>query len=165
MRKFRTKKQIIKDASTELDEQKESNIQKRYFNWIRENEEQFPVLKTIFHIPNGIHTSNFGMIVHFKQLGLRKGVWDIFIPIYSSGHTGLWIEFKRPTVHKRLSEEQKDFKRLIIENSTMRPKFIVVDTSTDAIKETINYLSLPIDFDGEGRKYNFPVFNDNGSDK
>lgn len=165
MRKFRTKKEIIKDASKELDEEKESNIQKRYFNWIRENEEQFPVLKTIFHIPNGIHTSNFGMIVHFKQLGLRKGVWDVFIPIYVSGHSGLWIEFKRPTVHKRLTEEQNDFKKLIIEHSTTRPKFIVVDNSNDAILETIKYLYLDIDTGKEGKKYNFPVFNNDSSDK
>ena len=118
-----TKRNIIKDAK-HIDTKKESFIQKRYFEWVFENSEKYPELKTIFHIPNGLHTSNFGMIIHFKQMGLRKGVWDVFIPISRSGYASCWIEFKREDVRRKLSPEQLEFKNLITQLTNNKILFI-----------------------------------------
>ena len=159
MSRFSTKREVYKKSSTELDDSRESTIQKKYFNWVYENQEKYPQLKTIFHIPNGIHTANFGMIIHFKQLGLRSGVWDVYIPLYVSGSCGLWIEFKRKNVRKRLSKEQKEFRELLFAHSEIRPLFVIVDSVEEAIKETVDYLGLDYDY-GRVRKENFsPVFD------
>ncbi len=161
MTRFKTNREVFKKPTSEIDEKKESFIQKKYFSWIVENQEKYPQLKTIFHIPNGIHTANFGMIVHFKQLGLRKGVWDIFIPLYISGHSGLWIEFKRADGKGKLTSEQVEFKKLILEHTENRPLFVVVNSCEEAIKETVDYLGLDYDY-GRERTENFsPVFKDN----
>lgn len=121
---------------------KESDIQKEYFSWINQNIQDFPILGCIFHIPNGLHTKNFGMIIQMKKMGMLSGVWDVFIPISKNNYCGLWIEFKREGINKRLSEEQKKFRSLIEDNSSRPYKFLVCDSSENAISETKDYLGL-----------------------
>lgn len=48
----------------------------------------------VFHIPNG-GKRNLIEAVKFKQLGVRSGIPDLFIPVAKGKYHGLFIEIKR----------------------------------------------------------------------
>lgn len=66
-----------------------------------ESAEQIAIMKWLdlkgipaFHIPNG-GKRNLVEAVKFKQLGVKPGVPDLFIPVARKGHHGVFIEVKR----------------------------------------------------------------------
>lgn len=54
---------------------------------------KMPELRLLLHIPNeGRRT--FGQLQALKNIGLRKGVPDLFLPVARGVYHGLWIEMK-----------------------------------------------------------------------
>ena len=68
--------------------------------WLRAMQTRHPLVGLAYHTPNGGHRDP-RVAAKFKALGLRRGVWDIFVPCPSPG---LWIEMKSPK--GRLTVEQ-----------------------------------------------------------
>ena len=57
-------------------------------------------------IPNG-GARNVVVASKMKQEGVKRGVWDVFLPLPRGGYHGLYIEFKFGK--GRLTPEQKEF--------------------------------------------------------
>jgi hypothetical protein len=76
---------------------------------IERQSERFPLLKWLFHVPNGGWR---GMRAgrKMKQQGVRPGVPDLVLAIPRGGYFGLWIEMKRQkSVPSDVSAEQRDW--------------------------------------------------------
>ncbi len=58
--------------------------------WVRLMESKHPELSTIYHCPNGGHR-DIRTAAKFKAMGVKAGVWDIFLP---APVPGLYIEMK-----------------------------------------------------------------------
>ena len=58
--------------------------------WIRLMESKYPELASIYHCPNGGHR-DIRTAAKFKAMGVKAGVWDIFVPVPAPG---LYIEMK-----------------------------------------------------------------------
>ena len=58
----------------------------------------------LFHVPNE-SVGGHGWMIRNRQMGMRKGVPDLMLPIPMHGYHGLFIEMKTKT--GRLSEEQR----------------------------------------------------------
>lgn len=80
-------------------EQKESQEQIQLIQWCR----QFPWGQFLFHIANE-SVGGYGWMIRNRQMGIRKGVPDLFLPVPMQGYHGLFIEMKSPK--GRLSHEQ-----------------------------------------------------------
>lgn len=68
---------------------------------------QYPLLKWVFAIPNG-GKRHPAVAVKMKAEGLRAGVWDIFVPVPIDDKCGLWIEMKYGK--NGLTENQEAFR-------------------------------------------------------
>lgn len=68
----------------------EDQHQKQLIQWVK----QFPWGQFLFHIPNET-TGGQGWITRNSQMGCRKGVPDLMLPIPMHGYHGLFIEMKR----------------------------------------------------------------------
>ncbi len=112
----------------------------KVFDWIKSNEEEYPVLKTIFHCPSSFFGTNFGVIVWLKKLGFRRGIYDLIIPIAKSGYSAYWIEFKAEK--KKLSKDQVAIKDLITHHSDYPTKFEVFYDAESCISSIKQYLTL-----------------------
>lgn len=123
-----------------MTKQKESLHQIEIFLWIKEHEEEYPVLKTIFHTPNSFFGTNFGVIQWLKKLGMRKGVYDIIIPIAKQGYAAYWIEIKKEK--SKLTTEQKQFQELINKYSDTPTKFEIFYDSESCLKSIKEYLQI-----------------------
>lgn len=71
----------------------EANEQEAVMIWAAHNLWKYPCLRWLFHIPNGGYR-NAAEAVHFKRLGVKAGVPDLFLPHPSNGYHGLFIEMK-----------------------------------------------------------------------
>lgn len=58
----------------------------------------------LFHVPNE-SVGGYGWMIRNRQMGMRKGVPDLMLPIPMHGYHGLFIEMKTKT--GRLSEHQR----------------------------------------------------------
>lgn len=63
------------------------------FTWIRLNQSRYPLLAHAYHTPNGGHR-DIKTAAKFKAMGVKRGVWDIFVPAPAPG---LWVEMKYGT--------------------------------------------------------------------
>lgn len=79
---------------------KESEEQKQLIQWARSRPWGF----MLFHICNE-NVGGYAWAVRNRQMGVRKGVPDLMLPIPMNGFHGLFIELK--TDKGRLSEAQK----------------------------------------------------------
>ena len=71
----------------------ESNEQQIVFEWAKWNENKYPELETMYHIPNeGKRSASNGR--RLKREGLKNGVSDICLPVAKSGYSNLYIELK-----------------------------------------------------------------------
>jgi len=68
----------------------EDRAQIALFTWIRLMASEHPILRTIYHCPNGGH-GDIRTASKFKAMGVRPGVWDVFVPCPAPG---LYIEMK-----------------------------------------------------------------------
>lgn len=88
----------------------EDDHQKALFEWAGLASFRIPGLKNLFAIPNG-GKRNPREAARLKAQGVRAGVPDIFLAYPKAGHSGLFIELKRPIVKGEakptVSDEQK----------------------------------------------------------
>lgn len=74
--------------------------QKQLVQWCK----QFSWGQFLYHVPNE-SVGGYGWMIRNRQMGMRKGVPDLVLPIPMRGFHGLYIEMK--TEKGRLSAEQK----------------------------------------------------------
>ncbi len=74
--------------------------------WADWNAIMHPELKWLHHIPNG-GSRNKAEAVKFKQMGVRSGISDLFLPCARGMYHGLYIEMKYGD--GRLQQTQKEF--------------------------------------------------------
>jgi hypothetical protein len=118
----------------------EAKIQVEIFDWIRKNEEEFEVLKCVYHTPNSFFGTGFGVINYLKKLGMRNGVYDIIVPIDNDVYSALYIEVK--SKNGKLSDSQKQFKDIIMRHTSKWPLFVEVFDSNAGIELISKYLGL-----------------------
>ena len=83
----------------------EAQEQKALFEWARYSRSKYPALSLMYHIPNEAKRTPWGGREQV-DMGLRKGVPDICLPVPSRQYTALYIEMKRRK-GGRVSEEQR----------------------------------------------------------
>ena len=71
----------------------EAQEQVLLFQWAKLQENVYPELKLLFHIPNG-GKRNLKEAMNLKRQGVKAGVLDIFLPVARKDKHGLWIEMK-----------------------------------------------------------------------
>lgn len=80
----------------------ESLEQRQLIQWCRTR----PELQFIFHIPNE-SVGGQGWLIRNRQMGVKRGVPDLMLPIPAGPYHGLFIEMKAKK--GRLSRQQKDW--------------------------------------------------------
>lgn len=105
----------------------EISIQKAVMQWVRVH----PLLRgLVIHFPNeGKRTTHYGKLL--KDMGMRRGVSDLFICMQRHGYAGAWIELK--SKDGVVSQDQEEF----LNDMAMQGYFIRVCYS---IKEAINII-------------------------
>ena len=73
------------------DEHNESWHQRQLIQWCR----QFPWGQFLFHVPNET-TGGPSWVVRNRQMGCKKGVPDLMLPVPMGDYHGLFIEMKKP---------------------------------------------------------------------
>lgn len=82
----------------------ESTEQQTLVAWAKRNEEEWPELRMLYHIPNeGKRSRKTG--ARLKAEGLKSGVPDICLPVARGRHHGLYIELKRRKDSKVTKEQ------------------------------------------------------------
>lgn len=114
----------------------EHQHQAAFFDWLRWNERDHPVLERFYAIPNGGHRTKT-TAAKLKAEGVKPGVLDTCLPVARQGYIGLWIEFKSAT--GSLSPEQRDW---IVFLESEGHKVFVVRVWAAAARATVDYLSL-----------------------
>ena len=84
----------------------EDTEQMAVITWARWQEDTYPELKLLYHVPNG-GSRNKVEAAKFKQMGVRAGVPDLVLPVPKGIYCGLFIEMKYDK--GRLQESQKDY--------------------------------------------------------
>ena len=74
-------------------------------NWAALARGKFPELDLLFHIPNGGKRGK-REAARFKDMGVKAGVPDLFLPVPRGKYAGLFVEMKR-TKGGTVSPEQK----------------------------------------------------------
>lgn len=77
--------------------------QRAVIQWAEIAQKRHPELALLLHIPNEGKRS-FAQTQALKNIGLRKGVPDLFLPVARGAYHGLWVEMKARG--GRLSKEQ-----------------------------------------------------------
>ncbi len=95
---------------------------------------KYPWGQFLFHIPNE-SIGGIGWLTRNRQMGMRPGVPDLFLPIPMGGYHGLFIEMKTAT--GRTSEHQK---RWIKALNTMGYKAVVCRGAFEALRLLKNYM-------------------------
>ena len=115
---------------------KEAEIQTEFFKIIRDANflHAYPEAKFIHAIPNGARV-NIGQAVKLKKQGLLSGVPDVFVPLPTFDHHGLYIEFKVP--RGKLSQAQKEFSYHCDDYSYLH---LVCYSARDAVAAVRKYL-------------------------
>lgn len=83
----------------------EAQEQEAVIRWAEMSTGRYPELALLFHIPNGGSRKDAREGAHFKKLGVKAGVPDLFLPIARHGLNGLFIEMKRERNYS-VTEEQ-----------------------------------------------------------
>lgn len=146
-------------------ERPEHDEQVMLFNKIEEYRDEYPVLASIFAVPNGEYRPQ-AVGARLKAEGLQAGVLDICVPVprvwneddgtngieittddwyYAYVTPGLWVEIKAPgkCVGSTLgtSPEQRVWATIF---SELGWQVVVVDTWEQAWFEVLSYLGLTI---------------------
>lgn len=116
--------------------QVEAQEQRAFFVWLRLHARQFPELQWVHAIPNGLRLGpkRGGEAV---ELGLTAGVWDVFVPVPSSGCHGLYIELKAG--RNGLTDEQAAFRAAL---EPLGFRFAVCRSWLEARVAVTEYLEL-----------------------
>lgn len=119
---------------------KEQEIHIEIMDWVRANEDDFEVLKCIYHPPNSFFGSGFGVIKWLQKLGMKSGVWDIIIPIDNNIYSALYIEVK--SEKGKLSKQQQEWKDIIMKNTAKWPLFVEIRDAEEGIILIQKYLGM-----------------------
>jgi len=84
--------------------QYEAADQETLFQWAALNENTYPELSLLYHIPNG-GSRNKIEAANLKRQGVKAGVPDICLPVARGKYHGLYIELKHGK--NKLSDNQK----------------------------------------------------------
>ncbi|UPT53343.1 VRR-NUC domain containing protein [Synechococcus phage Ssp-JY38] len=99
-----TPDQIVGKSKTE------HSIQTAFFAWVAIV--KHAEARWLHAIPSG-GERNAIVAGRMKAEGVRKGIWDVSLPVAKGGYHGLYIEFKRPEHRNRknggLTDEQVEF--------------------------------------------------------
>ena len=115
----------------------EAEEQKMLFEWAAYNKVKYPALDLMYHIPNEAKRTPWGGYEQV-QMGLRKGVPDICLPVPSGRYTALYIEMKRRK-GGRVSDEQRGW---IAALNRVGCKAVVCRGWEEARREIENYLRI-----------------------
>lgn len=83
----------------------EETEQRNFFHWAALQSGKYPVLRKMYHIPNGGKRGK-AEAARFKAAGVKKGMPDIHLPVARGGYHSLYIELKRAE-GGRLSDAQR----------------------------------------------------------
>ena len=104
--------------------------------WVRLMQAKHPEMAMVYHCPNGGHR-DIRTAAKFKAMGVKAGVWDIFLPIPMPG---LFIEMK---VGKgRLTPQQADFRYAL---EPYGYKFFVAYSWHDAARAIAEHVGFTFD--------------------
>lgn len=91
----------------------EDGHQLALMQWCALNFNLYPELKWLHHSPNG-GFRNKREAAKLKAMGVKTGFPDLFLPLARKGHSGLFIEMKRPdSVGKKAGEPTDDQEKWI----------------------------------------------------
>lgn len=108
----------------------EHDEQKALFQWAKWNEGRYPELKWLFAIPNGGYR-HIATAVRLKASGVKKGVFDIMLPVARGGYHGLFIEMK--VDKNKLTESQAEFQQFLIKQNYKASVCYSMEEAKDAI--------------------------------
>ena len=127
----------------------EDGEQSALFCWAADSVGKYPNLKWLHAIPNG-GDRNIATATKMIATGLRRGVWDIFLPLpiqteWAVQYAGCYIEMKREKYRTAknggLTEEQVEFRDYLI----IMGYYCKVCYSWEEARDTlINYLEEKI---------------------
>lgn len=86
----------------------EASEQTALLRWTETAGRQYPALRWLLAIPNGLAASSKGAAKRMKDQGMKAGVPDLFLPAPVPPHAGLWIEMKIRQ-GGRVSDAQRDW--------------------------------------------------------
>jgi len=110
----------------------EETIHKVVMEWISVHTVIKQFKRLILHYPNeGKRSQRYGKLL--KDMGMRKGVVDLFIAVPRQGFGGAWIELK--SADGVLKPEQKEF----LEDMAAQNFYTAVCWSIDEAIETISW--------------------------
>lgn len=119
---------------------KEAEIHIAIMDWVRANEDDYEVLKCIYHPPNSFFGVSFGVVKWLQKLGMKSGVWDLVIPIDNGVYSALYIECKSDK--GKLSKQQQEWKDIIMKNTSKWPLFIEIKDANTGIELISKYLGM-----------------------
>ena len=122
----------------------ERQIQETVIEWSRWQKQKYPSLKWLHSNRN--EATSIGERVKGEKMGIKKGIWDLFLPKKAPKpfqipgqikryYSGLYIELKYGK--GKLRPEQEDFQEFAVVEGF---KCVVCWTADDAIKEIEIYL-------------------------
>lgn len=115
----------------------EDTEQIQVVNWAHWNTAKYPELKWLHHIPNG-GSRNRTEAAKLKEMGVKAGVSDLFLPCCKGIYHGMYIEMKYGG--NRRTERQKEFLADMAGNGY----FVVTCYSAeDAIHAIEEYIKMP----------------------
>jgi len=94
-----------------------------------------PALRWMHAIPNG-GARNVVVASKMKQEGVKRGVWDVFLPYTSGGYHGLYIEFKHG--RNKLTPEQEAFGEFVRKQGYKTAVAYTAEKAIEILEEYIN---------------------------
>ena len=116
--------------------------QKDFFRLLGLIQFKLPEVQGIYAIPNA-GKRGFKQAAMIKAEGLKKGCWDVCVPIARKNYHGLYIEFKYG--NNTLTPEQKWFEKFYQDQGYLTKVF---KNSEEAFKFVVEYISgkTPVEF-------------------
>ena len=104
------------------------------FKWAKLQENMYPELRLLFHVPNGGKRSKV-TAAHMKAAGAKAGVPDVFLPVPRTPWHGLFMEMKYGK--NKPSQEQMQW---LFDLTVMNYKTAVCYSMEEARAEILAYL-------------------------
>lgn len=92
----------------DLTDEDEDQAQIKIFNWAKDNEDRYPCLHWMFHVPNGEYRPK-ATGAKLKRMGVKPAVPDIWLPHPVGRYNGLVMELKRFDRSNKPSPDQLEW--------------------------------------------------------
>lgn len=125
--------------------QYEFHLQKSIFEWANLNLKKYPQLRLLNASMNGVKLTSKQAGMRAKQVGMKKGFPDIFLPVANSYFHGLFIELKRneiKTFNIKKGVVTKEQKQWLDDLNAQGYHAVVCYGFAEAIKVIESYLQL-----------------------